>query len=70
MDSIDTTHKTPDSATMPAPTGADEARGGRGLIRFGLLGRTLGHSWSPQIHERLGSWPYQLLELEPDELGS
>lgn len=35
---------------------------------FGLLGRTLGHSWSPQIHERLGSVPYALIELEPNEL--
>ena len=34
--------------------------------RFGLLGRTLGHSYSPQIHERLGSVPYDLVEL-PDE---
>ena len=33
--------------------------------RFGLLGRTLGHSYSPQIHERLGSVPYDLVEL-PD----
>lgn len=70
MDSMDTTHKTLDPATMPAPAGADEAQEGRGRIRFGLLGHTLGHSWSPQIHERLGSWPYQLVELEPDELGS
>ena len=35
---------------------------------YGLLGRTLGHSWSPQIHKRLGSAPYLLIELEPDEL--
>lgn len=35
---------------------------------FGLLGRKLGHSWSPQIHARLGSAPYELHELEPDEL--
>lgn len=34
--------------------------------RFGLLGRTLGHSYSPQIHARLGSVPYDLVEL-PDE---
>ena len=53
----------------PAPAGAGEARDGRGPVRFGLLGRTLGHSWSPQIHSRLGSTPYQLVELEPDELG-
>lgn len=37
-------------------------------VTFGLLGRTLGHSWSPQIHARLGSTPYDLIELEPDEV--
>lgn len=35
---------------------------------FGLVGRRLGHSWSPQIHEMLGSAPYELHELEPEEL--
>lgn len=35
---------------------------------YGLVGRTLAHSWSPQIHARLGSAPYDLIELEPDEL--
>jgi shikimate dehydrogenase len=35
---------------------------------FGLLGRTLGHSWSPQIHTMLGSAPYALHELEPAEV--
>lgn len=35
---------------------------------FGLLGRRLGHSFSPLIHERLGSVPYDLIELEPDEV--
>ena len=35
---------------------------------FGLVGRTLGHSWSRQVHERLGSAPYALHELEPDEV--
>lgn len=35
---------------------------------YGLLGRTLGHSYSPAIHARLGSVPYDLIELEPDEL--
>ena len=37
-------------------------------VAYGLLGRTLGHSWSPQIHESLGTTPYELIELEPDEL--
>lgn len=36
-------------------------------ITFGLLGRKLGHSWSPQIHARLGSVPYALIEREPEE---
>lgn len=35
---------------------------------FGLLGRTLAHSWSPQIHARMGSVPYSLFEREPDEV--
>ncbi len=37
-------------------------------VTYGLLGRTLGHSWSPKIHAALGSAPYQLIELEPDEV--
>lgn len=37
-------------------------------VRYGLLGRKLGHSWSPRIHAIFGSAPYGLLELEPDEL--
>lgn len=35
---------------------------------FGLLGRTLGHSWSPRIHTSLGSAPYGLFEREPEEV--
>ena len=34
----------------------------------GLLGRKLGHSYSPQIHSRLGDYPYKLFEKEPEEL--
>lgn len=41
---------------------------GLGEARFGLVGRSLGHSWSPQIHARLGSAPYALVEVEPDGL--
>lgn len=37
-------------------------------ITFGLLGRRLGHSWSPKIHSLLGSTPYVLIEREPDEV--
>ncbi len=35
---------------------------------FGLIGRRLGHSISPQIHAALGNPQYSLYELEPDEL--
>ncbi len=37
-------------------------------MRCGLLGRKLGHSYSPQIHAQLGSYPYALFEKEPEEL--
>lgn len=37
-------------------------------MRFGLLGRKLGHSYSPSIHQMLGSSPYELFEREPEEL--
>lgn len=35
---------------------------------FGLIGEHLSHSWSPQIHEILGSYPYDLYELGREEL--
>ncbi len=35
---------------------------------FGLLGRKLGHSLSPQIHEKLGDYTYDLFCREPEEL--
>ncbi len=35
---------------------------------YGLIGRKLGHSWSPQLHAKMGSVPYQLVELEPGEV--
>lgn len=34
---------------------------------FGLVGHPLGHSWSPRIHELLGSSPYGLHDLGNDE---
>ncbi len=37
-------------------------------MKCGLLGRKLGHSYSPQIHARLGSYPYCLFEKEPEAL--
>lgn len=35
---------------------------------FGLLGRKLGHSLSPEIHEKLGDYDYRLFCKEPEEL--
>ncbi len=39
-------------------------------MKCGLLGRKLGHSYSPQIHSLLGSYPYVLFEQEPHQLES
>ena len=36
---------------------------------YGLLGRKLGHSFSPEIHRALGGYDYRLIELEEDRLG-
>lgn len=35
-------------------------------MEYGLIGKTLGHSFSKPIHEALGGYPYELKEL-PDE---
>ena len=39
---------------------------------YGLLGRTLGHSFSPEIHRMLGQWSepydYQIFQVEPEDL--
>ena len=35
---------------------------------FGLLGRTLGHTYSPMIHQALGNTSYNIFEMEPDQL--
>lgn len=37
-------------------------------MQCGLLGRKLGHSYSPQIHNLLGDYSYVLFEKEPEEL--
>ena len=37
-------------------------------MRAGLLGRKLGHSFSPQIHRMLATYSYDLFEVEPDLL--
>lgn len=38
------------------------------MKKFGLLGRKLGHSFSPQIHRFLGDYEYHLYEREPEEI--
>ena len=38
-------------------------------MKCGLLGKTLAHSYSPQIHSYLGSYPYALFERQPEEVG-
>ena len=37
-------------------------------MKCGLLGRKLGHSYSPQIHASLGNYTYDLFERSPEEL--
>ena len=39
-------------------------------MQCGLLGRKLGHSYSPQIHCFLGDYSYRLYEKEPEQVGS
>jgi len=39
-------------------------------MECGLLGRKLGHSFSPQIHGLLGDYAYRLFEVEPENLES
>ncbi len=40
------------------------------MNRFGLLGRKLSHSLSPQIHSYFGDYGYELIEKEPEELAA
>ena len=40
------------------------------MKKYGLLGRKLLHSLSPEIHRELGNNRYDLFQLEPDELDS
>lgn len=37
-------------------------------MKSGLLGKKLGHSYSPQIHAFLGEYSYDLFEKEPEEI--
>ncbi len=39
-------------------------------MRAGLLGRKLGHSFSPRIHSLLGDYSYDLFEVEPENLSA
>ena len=37
-------------------------------MRYGLIGEKLGHSYSPEIHEALGLYSYELVEIAPADL--
>ena len=37
---------------------------------YGLLGRKLGHSYSPRIHAMLGDYEYRLHEVEPEDVAA
>ena len=37
-------------------------------MKYGLIGRTLAHSYSKEIHEALGKYSYGLFSLEPEAL--
>ena len=39
-------------------------------IRAGLIGAKLGHSFSPRIHAALADYPYELIELEEQQVGA
>ena len=39
-------------------------------MRYGLLGQKLSHSYSPQIHTALADYDYELIQVEPEALGS
>ena len=38
------------------------------MLRCGLLGETLGHSYSPMIHHALGEYDYRLFEVSKEDL--
>ena len=37
-------------------------------MKCGLLGRSLGHSYSPQIHSFLGAYEYSIFQREPEDV--
>lgn len=38
------------------------------MLRCGLLGEKLGHSYSPAIHRMLGDYSYEIIEKSPEEV--
>ena len=38
------------------------------MLKCGLLGEKLSHSYSPEIHKKLGEYEYKLYEKTPEEL--
>lgn len=40
------------------------------MEQYGLLGKHLGHSFSPQIHKAIGGYDYGLFEVAPENLDS
>ena len=39
-------------------------------MKYGLIGEKLGHSFSPEIHKRIGDYPYELKEMTESEVGA
>jgi len=38
------------------------------MMRYGIIGEKLGHSFSPRIHAMIGAYPYDLVELAPGDV--
>ena len=39
-------------------------------MEYGLIGEKLGHSFSKEIHERIGKYKYDLIELDKNQFDS
>ncbi|MBE6581996.1 MAG: shikimate dehydrogenase [Ruminococcaceae bacterium] len=39
-------------------------------MKYGLIGEKLTHSFSPEIHKKLGDYPYELVELNKEQIGA